>query len=326
MELLQLQYFTEIVKNATMLKAAEALHVSQSTLSVSIKKLEAELGFTLFYKQGRRLGLTEEGLMFYRGTLQILENLTKLVSECRTMSAEANSTIRVAVEAVDFSIEAITRYTSLFPETKIEHIRADREEAMRLMHSGGADLCITPTENKDPAMKSILLLRERMDLMVSKKQPIAVQSTVKVSDMMGQRFIVIKQGYSHREETEKMLTAAGISLTKTYEVNDEETIALATQYNLGVALVPISVSQMHKDNIQNTLPGVVFLPIEDTLIERAIYLTMPEGGVPLKCRPFVKFLVLYGAWISNHRRMPTLEESRMMAEQIEAVHGEYNMR
>jgi len=47
-DLLQLDYFVKVAENATMLQAAESLNVSPSTLSMSIKKLEGELGTKLF--------------------------------------------------------------------------------------------------------------------------------------------------------------------------------------------------------------------------------------------------------------------------------------
>lgn len=78
MDLIQLKYFVGITSSPTMLQAARALNVSQSALSVSMKKLEAELGVRLFARSGRRLVLTGEGERFLEGVTRILDELEEL--------------------------------------------------------------------------------------------------------------------------------------------------------------------------------------------------------------------------------------------------------
>lgn len=58
-----LRYFHAIVREGTLTRAAERLHVSQSALSIQLKKLEESLGCALFDRQHKTLTLTEEGKM-----------------------------------------------------------------------------------------------------------------------------------------------------------------------------------------------------------------------------------------------------------------------
>ena len=57
MDLLQLKYVVAIAESDSVTQAAERLHVSQSALSLSYKRLQEELGVQLFRRQGRRLVL-----------------------------------------------------------------------------------------------------------------------------------------------------------------------------------------------------------------------------------------------------------------------------
>lgn len=61
MELYQLRYFSVIAKQKSYTKAAEILNVTQPTLSIAVKKLEAEMGVTLFTKDGKTTVLSEAG-------------------------------------------------------------------------------------------------------------------------------------------------------------------------------------------------------------------------------------------------------------------------
>ena len=64
MELLQLQYFLLLANQQHVTRTAELLHISQPALSLTIKKLEAELGVPLFIRRGRNIVLSPYGEAF----------------------------------------------------------------------------------------------------------------------------------------------------------------------------------------------------------------------------------------------------------------------
>ena len=69
--------FYTVAKNKHMTKASEELHISQPAISQSIKKLEDQLGGTLFLRSNKGMELTEEGKMFYeyvKGALELINN------------------------------------------------------------------------------------------------------------------------------------------------------------------------------------------------------------------------------------------------------------
>ncbi|MCH5353667.1 MAG: LysR family transcriptional regulator [Acutalibacter sp.] len=81
MELRVLQYFLAVAREESITGAAEALHLSQPTLSRQLKDLEEELGSTLFVRGARRVTLTEEGMLFRRRAEEIMELVHKAESE-----------------------------------------------------------------------------------------------------------------------------------------------------------------------------------------------------------------------------------------------------
>ena len=69
--------FYIVAKNKHMTKASEELHISQPAISQSIKKLEDQLGGTLFIRSNKGMELTEEGKMIYdyvKGALELIKN------------------------------------------------------------------------------------------------------------------------------------------------------------------------------------------------------------------------------------------------------------
>ena len=76
MEIKNLKYFLAVAREENMSKAAEQLHVSQPTLSKTLKSLEEELGKKLFVRHSFSISLTDEGMLlrgcFYVTVLRIL--------------------------------------------------------------------------------------------------------------------------------------------------------------------------------------------------------------------------------------------------------------
>jgi DNA-binding transcriptional LysR family regulator len=89
MTLQQLEYFLAAVRNRSFSAAAEALHLSQPSLSEQIRRLEAELGVALFVRAGRGVALTEAGRLFRphaERTLAEAQGALESVREIRTLS------------------------------------------------------------------------------------------------------------------------------------------------------------------------------------------------------------------------------------------------
>ena len=72
MEIRTLRYFLEVAREENMSRAAERLHLSQSTLSKQLKGLEEELGKKLFIRHSFSIELTEEGMLLKRRAQELL--------------------------------------------------------------------------------------------------------------------------------------------------------------------------------------------------------------------------------------------------------------
>ena len=66
MELRLLRYFLTVAKEQSFTKAAEQLHITQPTLSRQMAAFEEELGVILFIRSGKKISLTEEGILLKR--------------------------------------------------------------------------------------------------------------------------------------------------------------------------------------------------------------------------------------------------------------------
>src|SRR5271170_3715429 len=83
-----LRAFVAVCQQGTVTAAAEAIHRTQPQVSRLISELEAELGFALFVREGRRLTLTVRGIRFFddaKRTLASFDDIGRIASELRTV-------------------------------------------------------------------------------------------------------------------------------------------------------------------------------------------------------------------------------------------------
>ncbi|KKB25355.1 LysR family transcriptional regulator [Staphylococcus carnosus] len=77
MKIIQLEYFLAVVRYNSFTKAAQFLHISQPSLTTSIKKMEADLGYPLFIRTTKELKITEKGIQFYKYAQSLVETYHK---------------------------------------------------------------------------------------------------------------------------------------------------------------------------------------------------------------------------------------------------------
>ena len=122
MELRLLRYFLTVAKEQSFTKAAEQLHITQPTLSRQMAAFEEELGVTLFIRSGKKISLTEEGILLKRRALEILNLEEKTLEELKGKEdvVEGNITIGCGeFAAVETLAEICKTYKEKYPLVQI---------------------------------------------------------------------------------------------------------------------------------------------------------------------------------------------------------------
>ena len=103
MEFSQMVYFIKIVELGSMTKASAKLNISQSALSISIKKLEDEFGLPLFIKNGRNIKTSTYGDFFYKASKNIILEIENLRNDLNDLSKKKFDYINIDGNVIDFS-------------------------------------------------------------------------------------------------------------------------------------------------------------------------------------------------------------------------------
>ncbi len=164
METKRLFQFKCIVDTGGLVKAGELLGISGGGLSKSIRVLEDELGFKLFYRNGRDLEVTDLGRKFYDRLPEVLSAIESLVDLDKEISQKKNEVIRFVSFEV-FTTYFLSDFINQNLKSELVEIRERTPGAMEeLIASGEADIGITyePIPHKGVSFLKVSTLKMRM--------------------------------------------------------------------------------------------------------------------------------------------------------------------
>lgn len=143
MEIRVLRYFLAVVREESITKAADLLHITQPTLSRQIAQLEEEMGIKLFDRGTRKIVLTEEGLLLRRRAEEILELVDKTERELAKQDEKVAGTVSVGcgdLAAVQMLPELFEAFHRRYPAVTFDLYTATADHIKDRMDRGLTDV------------------------------------------------------------------------------------------------------------------------------------------------------------------------------------------
>mgnify|MGYP002610833116 CR=1 FL=1 len=189
MELRTLRYFLAVAQAKTISAAAEALHVTQPTLSRQMQELEEELGKTLFLRGKRSITLTEEGTFFRKRAQEILSLLEKTTAELRAPDELLSGDIHIGggeTDAIRLIARAARRMRQDHPHVTFHIFSGNAEDVMEKIDRDLVDfgLFIEPVDLSGYEFFR-LPVKDRWGVLMRKDAPLAARPSVAPADLRG---------------------------------------------------------------------------------------------------------------------------------------------
>ncbi|ASN06191.1 LysR family transcriptional regulator [Virgibacillus necropolis] len=272
MELQHLQhlyYFVTVIDHSTFTAAAEKVHISQPSLSTSIKKLEKELGFTLLDRSKRELKLTKEGKILYQEAKKLLIHFDHVSDEMNRLKKEGPLELSVGIiESSKFWVpKVLTKFTGEYADVYIRLLDVlsfkDVENALK---NFDIHLAITNQYINNDSIKTIPLYDERLVALLPPSHPLKYKSFITIQDLKNEKLIISKEGFQTREDILNAFRKGGIKPNIHFEIGRFETACDLVEEGLGVTVAPENyVKHMGRTNFH-------FKRIHDSNISRTVYL------------------------------------------------------
>lgn len=143
----QLKCFVAVAQQQNFTRAAQALHTTQSAVSLIIKELEEEVGFRLFDRTTRQVVLSEAGQEFYRMANRLLDEFQTVLRDASDIAALRKGLVRVgASEAVACSliVPAIAAYHQEYSGIDVQLVVTPVPTMFSALRNGDVDLIVGP--------------------------------------------------------------------------------------------------------------------------------------------------------------------------------------
>ena len=194
MELRLLRYFLTVAKEQSFTKAAEQLHITQPTLSRQMAAFEEELGITLFVRNGKKISLTEEGILLKRRALEILDLEERTLEELQGKEDVVEGSITIGCgefAAVETLAQICKVYKEKYPLVQITLHTATADAVYDMMDKGLVDIGLF-LEPVDTAGLGYIRITNSDHWCVGMRpeDPLARKKFIKKEDLIGKPLIL----------------------------------------------------------------------------------------------------------------------------------------
>ncbi|MCQ4636506.1 LysR family transcriptional regulator [Anaerovorax odorimutans] len=187
MELRVLRYFLAVAREETISGAAEALHVTQPTLSRQLMDLEEELGKKLFIRGNRKVTLTEEGMFLRKRAQEITDLVDKTASDFQMSDELISGDVYIGggeTDAMRLVARAVKELRKTQPNIQYHIFSGNGDDVAERLETGLLDfgVLIEPADIKKYDYLK-LPYTDTWGLLMRKDSPLAASDTIRPEDL-----------------------------------------------------------------------------------------------------------------------------------------------
>ncbi|MEK4072930.1 LysR family transcriptional regulator [Paenibacillus sp. FSL M7-0656] len=264
MELLQLKYFLTVARCEHVTEAAGKLHVTQSSLSKTIQRLEDDLGVPLFDRIGRKLRLNDFGRTFLQRTEKALFELEQGKREIADLSNPDQGTLQLAVTTASTLPGILREFRKNKPDIQFHVQMVSLENMSRLLHRGEVDFCLSSPPIEGDDIKCQILYDDPIVVAVPMGHRYADRSSIQLTELKDERFVGVKQGYGVRDMVDSVCQSAGFLPKYVYEGDEPARLTALVEAEIGLAFIPSTARNPHE--------RIKYLQVEEHQLVREIAL------------------------------------------------------
>lgn len=307
MTLQQLRYIIAIAEAGSITSAADKLLVSQPSLSKVVNQIEEEMGITIFNRNNRGVYLSEEGLSFLSYSRQVVEQADLLENKYKNKEKQRR-VFSITSHHYAFVVNAFVALVKEYGENKyefslretltnniIEDVRTSKSEIGVLFLSDfNRKVILKMLEDAD--LKFTKLFAVKPHIFVSRKNPLAKEKIVKLSDLKNFPRLLYDQGIKNSfyfaEEPQPIIDS-----NKNIIVTDRATI-----FNLMIGLNGYTIaSGVLSSDLNGT--EIVAIPLETDEIMEIGYIKNIDRPLSKICISYINHLKTYIKFYRHNQKL-----------------------
>ena len=262
----QLYHFRAIAEEKNITRAANKLYVTQPALSISLGKLENELGVTLFIREGKKLSLTNDGKRLLKYAITVTDTIEE-AKKCFATGGKRKVTLfhTGGVNYPLISIGCISKENFLFSGVLVEN-----DDLRKGAESGAADIVISddrhlPEETDDICKE--FLYRQHLLCCIPKAHPLNAKKTVSIKELSNYSIVghANPRGFNDWFGSVKRINRC--------EVREDAALNFPTwKAEGGKLFLPFVMNDFGISTVWDTVKDLKIVPLTGKYCERDIYI------------------------------------------------------
>lgn len=219
MELQQLKGFLAVARTASITEAAYQLHLTPSSISVQLKKLEQELGVRLFDRGKKRLTLTTSGKLFLENVVPAMENLRRAQTMVKDSAGPLTGDIVIAsiYDIKQYYLPMLAGFAKNHKEINLTILTGDNAEILSLLTSGQADFGMARMKPPSSQFVTYPLITTHPRLILPRDHFLYAKKRISLDDLRDCRFVFLPKSTKSRHLIEDRFYRSGYNLKVCFE-------------------------------------------------------------------------------------------------------------
>ena len=241
LERAHLEIVRAVAQHGSLTAAAEKLHLTQSALSHTVRKLEDQLGLTIWYREGRSLRPTQAGEYLLSVANRLLPQLARTEERLKQFAQGERGILRIGMEChpcYQWLLKIVTPYLAQWPDVDVDVKQKFQFGGIGALFAHEIDMLVTP----DPLYKTGLTFEPVFDyeqvLVVGPQHPLRKAAYVKPQQLTGETLITYPVAIDRLDIYTLFLTPAGIAPHRHKVIETTDIMLQMVASGRGVAALP----------------------------------------------------------------------------------------
>jgi DNA-binding transcriptional LysR family regulator len=292
MDLWQLHIFCRVVESKSFSKAAEAVHLSQPTVSSHIKDLEAHFKCPLIDRLSKEAAPTTAGRLLYGYARRMLALRAETEAALAQHLGKMQGPLVIGGSTIPGGYllpRVIGKFKIRYPEIRPSLVIADTQRIIAGVVEGTIEVGVVGAESREKNILQERLIEDEMRLIVPAAHPWSGSKKIRLDQLLGEPFIVRERGSGTLASIQESLGRQGRSIDElniVAEMGSTEAVRQGIRDGMGVSI--LSTLAVAEDLDSGALKA---LAVEGLVLTRGLYITRHrQRSLSLLPAAFVDFL------------------------------------
>ncbi|KAA0999978.1 transcriptional regulator CynR [Paraburkholderia panacisoli] len=301
MLLRHIRYFLAVAEHRNFTRAAEALHVSQPTLSQQIRQLEDTLRVQLLDRSGRTIQLTDAGAAYVRYAQRALQDLEAGKRAIHDVQELSRGSLRLAMTPTFTAYligPLLEKYHRRYPNITLNILEMPQDRMEALLNEDALDVGIAFDDTHSPDIETQRLFVEALAMVVGKAHPYAKKrAALTLREFESEALVLLNEEFATRHYIDRYCRQNGVAPRIAMEVNSISAVIELVHRSTLATLLPAAIAREHSE--------LRLVDLEPALPQRTAALLLRKGAYrSAAARAFIALALEDSAAKTGGRRAP----------------------